>query len=147
MDSAERAGIVRQGEVVVITAGVPLGVSGTTNLIKVHVVGHVLGRGTPTSSKVVSGNLCVCENEAALENHFKRGDIIVIKKTDNSMITQLRVASALIVEEEGMDSHAAIVGMTLNIPVLLGVKNATQLLKQGAFVTVDGKQGIVYANK
>ena len=147
VDSAERAGIVRQGEVVVITAGVPLGVSGTTNLIKVHVVGHVLGRGTPTSSKVVSGNLCVCENEAALENHFKRGDIIVIKKTDNSMITQLRVASALIVEEEGMDSHAAIVGMTLNIPVLLGVKNATQLLKQGAFVTVDGKQGIVYANK
>lgn len=147
VNSAESTGIVKQGEIVVITAGVPLGVSGTTNLIKVHVVGHVLGRGICTSEKTVSGNLCVCENQEALIHHFKQGDIIVIKKTDNSIIAQLRAASALIVEEEGMDSHAAIVGMSLDIPVLLGVKNATQLLKQGAFVTIDGKQGIVYANK
>ena len=146
VNSAESAGIVRQGEVVVITAGIPLGISGTTNMIKVHVVGHVLGRGISTSSKIVSGNLCVCENEASLAGNYKPGSIIVIKKTDNSMMPQLRTAAALIVEEDGMDSHAAIVGMSLDIPVLLGVANATQLLKQGAFVTVDGKQGIVYAN-
>ena len=146
VNSAESAGIVRQGEVVVITAGIPLGISGTTNMIKVHVVGHVLGRGVSTSSKIVSGNLCVCENEASLAGNYKPGSIIVIKKTDNSMMPQLRTAAALIVEEDGMDSHAAIVGMSLDIPVLLGVANATQLLKQGAFVTVDGKQGIVYAN-
>ena len=146
VNSAESAGIVRQGEVVVITAGIPLGISGTTNMIKVHVVGHVLGRGVSTSSKIVSGNLCVCENEASLAGNYKPGSIIVIKKTDNSMMPQLRTAAALIVEEDGMDSHAAIVGMSLDIPVLLGVANATQLLKQGVFVTVDGKQGIVYAN-
>ncbi len=146
VNCAENAGIVRQGEVVVITAGIPLGISGTTNMIKVHVVGHVLGRGVSTSNKIVSGNLCVCENEASLSGNYKAGSIIVIKKTDNSMMPQLRTAAALIVEEEGMDSHAAIVGMSLDIPVLLGVANATQLLKQGAFVTVDGEQGIVYAN-
>lgn len=147
VDAAEHAGIVRQGEVVVITAGVPLGVSGTTNLVKVHVVGHVLIKGNSINEKVVSGNLCVCSSEADLIHNYKAGDIIVIGETSNRIMAQLRTASALIIEKDGMDSHAAVVGMSLDIPVILGAVNATQLLKQGAFVTVDGQRGIVYANK
>ncbi|MGN0203236.1 MAG: pyruvate kinase, partial [Coprococcus sp.] len=147
VDAAEQAGIVKQGEVVVITAGVPLGVSGTTNLVKVHVVGHVLIKGTSINDKIVSGNLCVCKSEGELIHNYKPGDIIVIEETNNQMMAQLRTASALIVEKDGLTSHAAVVGMSLDIPVILGAVNATQLLKQGAFVTVDGQKGIVYANK
>ncbi len=147
VDAAEQAGIVKQGEVVVITAGVPLGVSGTTNLIKVHVVGHVLIKGDSINDKIVSGNLCVCASEADLIHNYKAGDIIVIEETSNAIMAQLRTASALIVEKGGKNSHAAVVGMSLDIPVILDAVNATQLLKQGAFVTVDGQRGIVYANK
>lgn len=71
----------------------------------------------------------------------------VIEETNNEMMPQLRTASALIVEKGGLSSHAAVVGMSLDIPVLLEAKNATEILKQGAFVTVDSKKGIVYANK
>lgn len=147
VDAAEQAGIVKQGEVVVITAGVPLGVSGTTNLVKVHVVGHVLIKGSSINDKIVSGNLCVCASEGELIHNYKPGDIVVIEETNNQMMSQLRTASALIVEKDGMNSHAAVVGMSLDIPVILGAVHATQLLKQGAFVTVDGQKGIVYANK
>ena len=147
VDTAEKTGIVQQGEVVVITAGVPLGVSGTTNLIKVHVVGHVLMKGKSINDKVVSGNLCVCKTASELLHIYKPGDIIVIEETNNEMMPQLRTASALIVEKGGLSSHAAVVGMSLDIPVLLEAKNATEILKQGAFVTVDSKKGIVYANK
>ena len=147
VDTAEKTGIVQQGEVVVITAGVPLGVSGTTNLIKVHVVGHVLMKGRSINDKVVSGNLCVCKTASELLHNYKPGDIIVIEETNNEMMPQLRTASALIVEKGGLSSHAAVVGMSLDIPVLLEAKSATEILKQGAFVTVDSKKGIVYANK
>lgn len=147
VETAEKAGIVQQGEVVVITAGVPLGVSGTTNLIKVHVVGHVLLKGKSVNDKIVSGNLCVCKTASELLRSYKPGDIIVINETTNEMMPQLRTASALIVEKGGLSSHAAVVGMSLDIPVLLEAKSATEILKQGAFVTIDSKKGIVYANK
>lgn len=61
---------------VVLTAGVPLGVSGTTNLIKVQVAGHILVKGKGIAGKKIAANLCVCHSEEDLAN-FKEGDIIV----------------------------------------------------------------------
>ena len=85
------------------------------------------------------------ETQTATENVILMGNMI--EETNNEMMPQLRTASALIVEKGGLSSHAAVVGMSLDIPVLLEAKNATEILKQGAFVTVDSKKGIVYANK
>lgn len=110
-------------------------------------MGHVLIKGASINNKTVSGNLCVCNSESDLIHNYKPGDIVVIGETSNRVMAQLRTASALIVEKSGADSHAAVVGMSLDIPVIHGAVNATQLLKQGAFVTVDGEKGIVYANK
>ncbi len=145
VDSAQKAGLVKQGEVVVITAGVPLSVSGTTNILKVHVVGHVLIKGRGYGGKA-SGNLCVCSNESSLKRIYKQGDIVVISHTSNGIMEQLRTASAIITEEEGEDSHAAVVGSALSIPVITGAKNAVQILKQGTYVTVDADKGMVIAN-
>ena len=147
VEAAEKAGVVKPGEIVCLTAGVPLGVSGTTNLLKVQVVGHVLIKGQSINDKIVAGNLCVCRTEQELHQNFHHGDIIVVGETNSSMMTELRVASAIIVEKGGLDSHAAIVGMSLDIPVILGAVNATQILKQGAYVTVDGQRSFVYANR
>jgi len=144
VDAAEAAGIISKGDVVVLTAGVPLGVSGTTNLIKVQVAGHILVEGQGIGTQKISANLCVCHNED-LKN-FKVGDIIVAKDTSNAMMTQMREASGLIVEASGENCHAAIAGLSLDIPVLIGAKHALDVLKSSAYVELDCENGLVTAN-
>ena len=146
VDEAEKAGLVSMGDITVITAGVPLGVSGTTNIIKVHVAGHILITGTGITNRKVSGSLCVCEDAEELKRLFKAGDIIVTRETNNDMMEQIREASALVVECEGTNSHAAIAGLSLDIPVILGAEHATKILKTGAYVTVDGRRGVISCN-
>ena len=146
VDMAMRCGIVKQGDLTVITAGVPLGISGTTNLIKVHVAGHILIKGVGASGGTASGSLCVCKDAQDLRTYFKRGDIVVAPKTTNEMMPQLKEAAGIIVEDEGLSAHAAIVGLSLDLPVILGAKYATKILKSGAYVTIDAKKGIVCSN-
>lgn len=145
VDAAESRGIIEKGDVVVLTAGVPLGVSGTTNLIKVQVAGHILVKGKGITDKKVLANLCVCRTEADLKN-FKVGDIIVAADTNNQMMEQVREASGLIVEAESENCHAAIAGLSLDIPVLIGAKDALGVLKSSAYVELDCVNGIVSAN-
>lgn len=147
VQAAVDAGEVHEGDVTVITAGVPLGVSGTTNLIKVHVAGNILVTGEGLGEQTVSANLCVADSKTGELANFKVGDIVVAKETNNDMMPQLRSASAIIVESEGQNSHAAIAGLSLNIPVILGAKNATEILKSGAFVKVDAASGVVSCNQ
>ena len=146
VEAAEKGGIVKAGELTVITAGIPLGISGTTNMIKVHVVGHILVTGKGLSHKKACAGLCVCETAEELAAHYKTGDIIVVPATNNCMLPQIRTCSGLIVEEGGINSHAAIVGLSLDIPVILEAKHATKILKSGAIVTIDGEKGIVSCN-
>ena len=80
-----------------------------------------------------------------VRNNFKDGDILVIPETSNDIISILRKASAIITEAPGLTSHAVIVGMSLDIPVLCGGKNATQILKNGTTITIDGNRGQVYS--
>lgn len=146
VDKAEEMGLIKQGEIVVLTAGVPLGISGTTNMIKVHVAGHILMRGKGLNDKVDSGNMCVVNSAEELKEKFKVGDIIVAKDTCNEMMEQIRLSSGLILEKNSINCHGAIAGLSLDIPVLIGAENAIQILKSGAFVTLDGKKGIVSCN-
>ena len=146
VDKAEEMGLIKQGEIVVLSAGVPLGISGTTNMIKVHVAGHILMRGKGLNDKVDSGNMCVVNSAEELKEKFKVGDIIVAKDTCNEMMEQIRLSSGLILEKNSINCHGAIAGLSLDIPVLIGAENATQILKSGAFVTLDGKKGIVSCN-
>ncbi len=146
IEQAEKKGYVAQGEITVITAGVPLGVSGTTNLIKVHVVGHILVKGRGVNNRKATASLCVGKDEMDVIDNFKEGDIIVLPETSNDIIDELRQAAGIIVEMEGHNSHAGIVGLSLDIPVILGAANATDILKSGAVVTMDAEKGIVSSN-
>lgn len=146
IEQAEKAGLVKQGEITVITAGVPLGVSGTTNLIKVHVVGHILVKGRGVNNRKTTASLCVGKDETDIIDNFSEGDIIVLPETSNDIMDELRQASGIIVESEGHNSHAAIVGLSLDIPVILGANAATDILKSGAVVTMDAEKGIVSSN-
>ncbi len=145
VQKATAAGLVKNGDLAVITAGVPLGVSGTTNLMKVHIVGDVLVTGTGVNSGRVTSNVCVCATEQEALERFERGQILVIPKTTNAVLPLLKTAAGIVTEENGTDSHAAVVGMTLDIPVIVGAANATQILRSGTAVTLDAQKGIVCA--
>jgi pyruvate kinase len=144
IEKALESGLVKNGDLAVITAGVPIGVSGTTNILKVHIVGKVLVQGTGVGSGMVTGELCVAKTVKEANENFVEGNILVVPFTTNEMLPVLKRASAVIVEEAGIGTHAAIVGLALEIPVIVGAENATLILKSGSVVTIDADRGIVY---
>lgn len=146
VEAAERAGLVSIGDLTVLTAGVPLGITGTTNLIKVQVAGRVLVTGEGITRKKVSGPVCVAKNAAELRENFQAGSIVVVPETDNEMLPQIKTALALVTERAGSNSHGAIVGLALDIPVIVGAQGATEILKNGAVVLVNAEEGTVSSN-
>ena len=146
VEEAQKKGYVKQGDVTVITAGVPLGVSGTTNMLKVQVVGHILANGEGINKQKIHGRLCVCHSEKSLIQNYQPGDIVVTKDTNNHMLKQLRTASGIVIEKSSLDAHAVTVGLSLDIPVLINVKNATNILKNGVFVNLDCENGVIVAD-
>lgn len=139
----QKMGYINNGDLVVITTGVPLGVAGTTNLLKVHVAGDVIVSGAGVNTRKVSGRVCVAKNEEEAFKFFTPGDILVMHSTNNELMPLLKQASGIITEEAGTQSHAAIVGLTLGIPVIVGANNATNVLISGTHVTVDAENGVV----
>ena len=144
VNAAVTAELVKSGDLVIITAGIPSGVAGTTNLIKVHVVGEILARGIGIGDKSVTGRITVIGDNDTDWHKLQEGDILVTSSTDKDMVPLMEKASAFIVEEGGITSHAAIVGIVLGKPVIVGVENAVKLLMDGQLVTMDTARGIIY---
>ncbi|HYE81484.1 MAG TPA: pyruvate kinase [Clostridia bacterium] len=145
VNAAVGAEYIKSGDLVIITAGIPSGVAGTTNLIKVHVVGEILAKGIGIGDKSVTGKVTVVEDVGRDWNKLQEGDILVTRATDKDLVPLMEKASAFIVEEGGITSHSAIVGIVLGKPVIVGVKDATRLLSDGQLVTMDTARGIIYS--
>ena len=141
--AAEDGGIVKQGDLVVVTAGVPVGVSGTTNMIRVCQVGGALLNGIGVGNQKASGPLCVCRTLDDVAEKFHAGDVLVVPYTNNDLLPYIRQAAAVISEEASTDSHTATVGLTLDKPVIVGAANATRRLQDGTMVSVDCVRGVV----
>ncbi|WP_058990555.1 pyruvate kinase [Anaerococcus rubeinfantis] len=135
---------VQEGDLTVLTAGIPLGVSGTSNLIKVHVIGDIIANGTGVGNKSVSGKVVVGSTKEELEGKFEDGDIIVAKYTDKDINEFMERSSGVIAENGGLTSHTAVVAIHFGIPAILGVKNITNLLEDGDIITIDPLGGIIY---
>lgn len=144
VEAAIKGKYVNEGDLIIITAGVPVGISGTTNLIKVHIVGKVLVKGTGIGNKSVVGRVCIYKDETDFLNRFKEGDIVVANSTDKDMMQFIEKAGAIIAEHGGLTSHAAIVGLNLEIPTIVGADDATSILKNGEIVTIDSETGQIY---
>ncbi|WP_294452459.1 PEP-utilizing enzyme, partial [uncultured Gemmiger sp.] len=123
--------------------GVPVGVSGTTNMIKVHLVGNSLLSGVGIGKQNAKGNVCICRTAAEAAKKFKAGDILVAPYTNNDFLPYMRSAAGIIVEEAGTNSHAAIVGLTLNKAVIVGASHAMRILTDGASILMDCEHGVV----
>lgn len=135
-------GYVKSSDTVVLTAGVPVGLAGSTNLIKVQTVGELLVRGTGIGEKSVIGRAFIVE-EGCDFNEFKEGDILVSPYTDKDMIVYIEKAAGLAVEEAGFTSHGAIVGLNLGLPTIVGAKDICNKLKTGDMILINAKSGTV----
>jgi len=144
IQASKETGIVKSGDTVVIAAGVPIGETGTTNLMKVHVVGEQIVKGQGIGRKSSKGQVVVAKTAEEALAKMQPGAILVTTSTDKDMMPAVEQASALVIEEGGLTSHAAVVGVSIGIPVIVGVNNATSVLKDGQEVTVDAARGIVY---
>ncbi|QIZ68640.1 pyruvate kinase [Geobacillus subterraneus] len=144
VDAAVRSGLVKHGDLVVITAGVPVGETGSTNLMKVHVISDLLAKGQGIGRKSAFGKAVVAKTAEEARQKMVDGGILVTISTDADMMPAIEKAAAIITEEGGLTSHAAVVGLSLGIPVVVGVTNATSLFKDGQEITVDGGFGAVY---
>jgi pyruvate kinase len=138
---------VKHGDLVILTAGVPVGQSGNTNLMKVHVIGNIIARGQGIGHQAVSGKVVVARSLDVLADEMEAGAVIVSYSTDREMIQYFQQAAAVITEEGGLTSHAAVVGLSLGIPVIVGVKDAMSVLQTGMTVTVDPERGNIYAGR
>ena len=145
---AKENGYLHDGELAVVTAGVPVGVSGTTNMIKIHMIGNCLATGVgigPEGSALANatGKACVCHNLDELRAKFKPGMVLVVPSTSNEMLSYVRDAAAIVVEEPGLNSHAAIAGKALLKPTIVGAAGATSHIRDGLMVAVDCAHGNV----
>ncbi|PWW26098.1 pyruvate kinase [Cytobacillus oceanisediminis] len=144
VEESLNSGIVASGDLVVITAGVPVGEAGTTNLMKIHVVGDVLAKAQGIGRKSAFGKVVIARNAEEALAKVTEGSILVTIGSDREMVPAIEKCSALITEEGGLTSHAAVVGLNIGIPVIVGVERATTLLKDGQEVTVDSQRGVIY---
>lgn len=141
---AQEQSLVAEGDLVVITAGTLQGVPGSTDLIKVELVTAILCRGISIGQGMICGRARVATNGNTISN-FNVGEILVASHTSADYVDVIRKAAGVITEDESLTSHAAVIGLRLGIPVIVGVKNATQIIRDGTLLTLDMPRGIIYA--
>lgn len=144
VEKALELGYIENGDLIIITAGVPVGISGSTNLLKVHIVSELLYKKVGAGKETVIGRARIAKNAQELRDKFEDGDIIVMAATDKDVIDCMARASAIIVEEGGLTSHAFIAALNLGKEVVVGAENCTKEIKDGEILTVNGKIGVVY---
>jgi pyruvate kinase len=145
VEMSTKAGIIKNGDVVIINGGMPASISGTTNTLKVHIVGDLLLEATGLNNLQITGTLCVASGEDGTLKHFNFGDIIVMKNSLDEILAAIKHAGAVITENKAADSPEAIIAKALDIPILIGAADATTILKSGTVVTVDSGSGHVFS--
>ncbi|KRM72587.1 pyruvate kinase [Lacticaseibacillus brantae] len=142
--TAQDLGFAEEGDLILITAGVPVGESGTTNVMKVQLIGSKLTQGSGVGDEAVVGKAVIASNANEAAAKMQKGDILVVKTTDKDYLPAIEKAAALVVENGGLTSHAAVVGIAMGIPVIVGATDATNVVTDGQVITVDSRRGIVY---
>jgi len=144
--SALEAGLIDMGDLVVITAGLPVGVPGTTNFLRVETIGEIIARGTGIGKEAVTGRACLVKEEKELSK-IKQGDIVVTPFTDKNYVSYLEKASGIVTERGGITSHGAIVAVNLGISAIVGVDKATELIEDQELITLDCLRGQLFRGR
>ena len=99
--------------------------------------------GTGCSRGVVTGRARIIQDPRETSD-FEQGDILIAHTTDPGWSPLFVTAGGLVMELGGTLSHGVIIAREYGIPAVVGVKNATKLIKNGHKITVDGNKGLVY---
>lgn len=137
-------GFAKEGDLILITAGVPVGERGTTNVMKIQMIGSKLLEAQGIGEKSIVSNAVVANSAEEAIAKAKDGMILVVPTTDKEYMPAIEKAAALVVEDGGLTCHAAVVGIAKDLPVIVGAKDATTTIKDGELITVDSRRGIVY---
>ena len=132
---SQEEGYASEGDLIIITAGVPVGEKGTTNLMKIQMIGSKLVQGQGVGEEAIIAKAVVAGTAEEAVAKATEGAILVTKTTDKEYMPAIEKASALVVEEGGLTSHAAVVAIA---------QNATSLINNDEVITVDPRRGIVY---
>lgn len=144
INKARESGAARDGDVIVITGGTPIGMSGTTNTLKVETVGCILASGVSLGNGALSGEVLLIRDMDELQAAVSRKDyVLVTRSTNHAMLQLIRQAKAMIVEDEDPSGHAVTVAMALDIPLIYACENATKILSNGSIVTIDFDRGTI----
>ena len=141
---AVETGLAKEGDLILITAGVPVGERGTTNLMKIQLIGSKLVQGQGVGDDTVIGKAVIANSAADANAKVVEGGILIAKNTDKDYLPAIEKSSAVIVENGGLTSHAAVVGISMGIPVIVGATGASEKISDGELITVDSRRGIVY---
>jgi pyruvate kinase len=143
INMARTSNLLQEGDLVVITSGTQ-GVAGSTDLVKVEVVTAILGKGIGIGHGLVTGAAHIARTAKDI-TRFNQGDILIATETNVDYLEAIRKASAIVVEDEGLTCHAATIGLRLDIPVIVGVKDATGAIRSGTVITLDVQRGLIYS--
>ncbi|MDK6232967.1 pyruvate kinase [Aerococcus sanguinicola] len=141
---AKENGYAQDGDKILVTAGVPVGERGTTNLMKIQIVGRQIVRGQGIGENSAVGHVVLAKDAKEANEKVTANSVLVVKTTDESYNDAISKAKAVIVEEGGVTSHAAVLGINTNTPVIVGAEGAVAEVTEGQLVTVDARRGVVY---
>ena len=143
IEEAKKENYLSSGDKVIVTAGVPVGLSGSTNLIKIENIEEIIARGTGLGNGKITAKAIVVNELNDLVNFFKNGNIIVSKFTNKEMMPYIKRSGGLVTEKAGYTSHGAVVGVSLAIPTIVGAKNITEKIKTGDIISINSTDGTI----
>ena len=139
--------LIKGGDNVVFTSGIPLGVPGSTNLVQVYTVGKIIGKGLSLIKSKTRGRVCRAETPEEANAKVDPGSILVVRKTDPDFIPAMKKALGVLSEEDGFSCHTAVASLNMGLPGIVGVSGIFDSVEDGALITLDGIRGVVYLGR
>lgn len=147
--SAEKSfeeGFVKKGDLVVIAAGVPVNYVGSTNMLKVHIIGDTLVKGKGKGRKIGYGTAKVTNSYSEALDNIEHGDILIVKEIDKEYRDIISKVNGIIVEGDA-DISIITKCVSEDIPIIYNAEDAINIIKTGTFITIDPCRGVAYSGK
>ena len=138
----ETRGILARGSQIVQLGGSPVGISGSTNALRISSIGNVATRGIPAVSGTAQGQVHMYKDKVSTPE----GRVLVMKYLMEADLSVLKRAKALILQSDNGEEYARVAGETLNIPVITRAEGCITSLYDNEMVIVDATDGVVYRN-
>lgn len=136
------------GDLVVVTAGSPFGISGTTNMMLVENIGDVLVRGHVGRGERVHGNVTFIFSPESKPAYRVRDLLLVIPKCDPTYLPLVKESLGVILQnyihDTDSEKYALSICQELKKPLIVRADAATKILKEGQLVTLDPEKALVY---